>query len=116
VLHKFASNHKISLYTVFNQVSGYAKAEGLSPLRIRAQDIHATRTKLHGQLISEALFSPMPPDPRSYFAAAQNIFRSAFFYALQSLLKERGTGAGYVQQVLDVSIKDAKAIYAELVR
>lgn len=116
VLQKLASTHKISLYTVFNQVSSYANAEGLLPLAVSAKDIHSTRTNLQGQLVSEVLFSPMPPEPTIYVAAVQSIFRSAFFHALQSLLKERGTGAGYVQQLLDVSLKDAKAIHAELLR
>jgi len=32
------------------------------------------------------------------------------------MVRERQTGAGYIQQVLDVSMKDATAIYAELSR
>lgn len=115
-LQKLASAHKISLYTVFKQVSAYAKADGLPQLTVSEKDIHATRANLQGQLVSEVLFSSMPPEPKTYLAAADSIFRSAFFHALQSLMKERGTGAGYVQQLLDVSLKDAKAIHAELLR
>lgn len=116
VLHKFAAKYKISLYTVFKQVADYARGEGLPELTVSVQNIHAVRSKLRGKLVSETLFSPLPPETSSYIAAARNIFRSEFFHALQSLLKERGTGAGYVQQVLDVSLKDATAIHAELLR
>lgn len=116
LLHKMAASHKISLYTVYKQVLAYARAEGLPALAASAQDIHAIRTNLKGQFVSEVLFSPMPPEPATYIAATQGLFRSPFFHALQSMVKERDTGAGYIQQVLDVSIKDAKAVHAELLR
>ena len=35
---------------------------------------------------------------------------------LEALLRERGTGAGYVQQVMSVPLADAQAIHDELLR
>jgi hypothetical protein len=32
------------------------------------------------------------------------------------MLRERGTGVGYVQQVLDLALPDAQAVYEELTR
>ena len=55
---------------------------------------------------------PSPPCT----AAAHSVFKSAFFTALQALLRERGTGAGCVQQVMRVPLADAKAIHDELLR
>jgi hypothetical protein len=51
-----------------------------------------------------------------YIAAAHSVFKSAFFTALQALLRERGTGAGDVQQVMRVPLANAKAIHDELLR
>lgn len=116
VLRQTAKKHKISLFSVFREVSNYANALGLSRLNIAELDIHKVRNILRDSLVSETLFKPLPPEPSAYIASANNAFSSSFFPALQKMLHERSTGASYVQQVLDVSLKDALAIHAELVR
>lgn len=116
VLQQFAHQHLISLFTVYTQVSRHATAAGLRPLRVADKSIHAVRNSGRGELVSQALFEPMPPDPSTYIAAAHNVFQSAFFPALRRMLHERGTGVGYVQQLLDASIADAQALHTELIR
>ena len=116
VLQKFAKEHQISLYSVFCEIANYARQEGMSHLRVKATDIHAVRNNQRGSLVSETLFRPMPPDAGAYVAASHNVFKTAFFGALQRMLRERKTGAGYVQQVLDISMRDAIALHAELTR
>lgn len=116
VLQQFAADHSISLFTVFSEVNRYAKAEGLAQLRSKDVDIHAIRNGQRGALVSETLFAPMPPQPAAYIAATHNVFRSAFFHALQRMIKSKGTGAGYIQQVMDVPMQDAMALHAELCR
>ncbi len=80
--------------------------------------MHAARNSdgVRGDLVSATLFKPVPPDPAKYMAAAHGVFQSAFFPALQAMLRERGTGPGYVQQVLSIALPDAKAIHDELMR
>ena len=39
---------------------------------------------------------------------------SDFFNALKRMIHEKHTGASYLQQILDLSIYDAKALYEEL--
>lgn len=104
------------MFSVFREVNNYAKAQGLAPLRCRETDIHAIRNSQRGKLVSESLFEPTPPEPAAYIAAAQNQFRSAFFAALQRMVKSKGTGAGYVQQIMDISMQDAAALHGELSR
>jgi transcriptional regulator with XRE-family HTH domain len=117
-LHDFAHEHTISLFSVFNEVSKYAQAQGLPPLKVTPQQVHAARNSgnVRGELVSATLFRPLPPEPAVYIAAARTVFKSAFFPALQALLRERGTGAGYVQQVMSVPLADAQAIHDELLR
>ncbi len=115
-LQRYANTHSISLFSVFCEINRYAKAQGLPALRCKDTDIHAIRNSQRGKLISEILFEPTPPEPSAYIAAAQNVFRSAFFPALQRMIKSKGTGAGYVQQIMDIPMQDAVALHGELSR
>ena len=118
VLHAFAQQHMISLFSVFNEVNKYALAMRLAPLRVAENDVHAARNSdgMRGELVSAALFKPLPPDAATYIASAHGVFQSSFFTALQVMLRERGTGSGYVQQVLDIALPDAQAVHDELTR
>lgn len=115
VLRKYAHEYEISLYSVFCEVVKYAAAAKLRPLIVGSKDIHTVRNMTRGSLVSHALFNPEAPNPASYIAASRSVFNSSFFASLQLMLKDLGTGAGYVQQLLDISIKDATAIHNELV-
>jgi transcriptional regulator with XRE-family HTH domain len=115
-LQRHAAAHAISLYSVFCEVRRYAVMQGLPDLRCKDSDIHAIRTNLRGKLVSEILFEPTPPEPPAYIAAAHNVFRSAFFPALQRMTRSKGTGPGYIQQVMDIPMQDAAALHAELTR
>ncbi len=110
-----AHEHAISLNTVFLEVQAYASTKGLKPLPLEDQKIHAVRNSMRHGLVSEALFAPMPPNATELIQAASNVFRSDFFVAMRQLLKEHGTGAGYLQQVLDIGLQDAAALRAALV-
>ncbi len=115
-LQQYAAAHSISLFTVFCEANNFARASGLSPLRCKDVDIHAIRNGSRGQLVTEILFAPAPPEPPAYTAAAHNVFRSSFFPALQRMIKSKGTGPGYVQQVMDIPMQDAVALHGELSR
>ena len=115
-LRRYASEHSISLFSVFCEINRYAKAMHLPALRCKDTDIHAIRYSQRGKLISEILFKPTPPEPAAYVAAAQYVFRSAFFTAVQRMIKDQGTGPGYLQQVMDIPMADAAALHRELIR
>jgi transcriptional regulator with XRE-family HTH domain len=115
-LQRHAVAHSISLFSVFCEVNRYAKAQGLTSLRSKDTDIHAVRNNRRGKLVSESLFAPAPPEPSAYVAAAQSVFRSAFFPALQRMIKSKGTGPGYLQQIMDIPMQDATALHGELSR
>ena len=110
-----AQAHSISLYTVFRQVQNLAQARGLKLLELTESQVHATRNSQRGGLVSEALFKPMPPTAEALIAVAENLFSSRFFTALRALLIDKGTGAGYIQQILDTGLRDATALHHALV-
>ena len=116
VLRRYAAEHQISIYTVYRQIENYADAKRLPKLKSKETELHAVRNGTKGELVSEILFKPLPPEPSALIASAQSVFRSHFFEAMQRMLRDKGTGAGYLQQVLDVSIHDGAAIHAELLR
>ncbi len=110
-----AHEHVISLNTVFLQVQAYAEAKGLKPLPLEVRQIHSVRNNVRDGLVSAALFAPAPPDATELIKATSNVFRSDFFISMRQLLNENGTGAGYLQQVLDVGLQDATALRSALV-
>ena len=116
VLQSFATEHDISLFSVFSEANRFAQAYGLSPLKHDATEVHAIRNAQRGKLVSELLFAPLSPDPPVYVAAAEKQFKSPFFYALRRMVKEQQTGAGYIQQVMDIPMQDAAALHKELSR
>ena len=115
LLRRYANTHEISLYSVYCEVVKYANALKLPALKVNDKDIHAIRSMVRGSLVSHALFEPSQPDAASYIAISHAVFKSHFFNSLKIMLKEMRTGAGYVQQLLDISIKDATALHKELV-
>jgi transcriptional regulator with XRE-family HTH domain len=114
VLVQHASAHMISLNTVYQQVQRFARSVQCPTLAIDEKSIHAVRNINQGPLVSEALFDPMPPEPKLYISACENAFQTDFFRALKRMIHESGTGPSYVQQILDVTMRDAHAIYEEL--
>lgn len=116
-LQRHAAEHTISLFTVYGQAQAFALEHRLPPLALNEKtDIHAVRNGRRGQLVSELLFDPLPPEPTAYIAATRNTFGSEFFSSLQRMLREHGTGPGYLQQILDVSLADASALHVTLLR
>ncbi len=115
VLQEYAHEHQISLHSIFLQVGSYAKALNLAALKIDSKSIHATRCMSRGKLVNQILFNPTPPEPKTYMATANKIFQSSFFDALKKMIVEKGTGSGYLQQILDISIGDATALHQELI-
>jgi transcriptional regulator with XRE-family HTH domain len=114
-LQRHAAEHAISLFTVYGQAQAYAHSKGLAPLTLDPnKDIHAVRNSARGELVSSLLFDPMPPEPAAYIAAAHNVFGSEFFNSVQRMLRDRGTGPAYLQQVLDVPLADAVALHNTL--
>lgn len=114
VLQRSASEHSISVYTVFRETQGFAQSRGLTPLSVDEKSLHALRNSQRGELVSATLFKPGPPKPEELIALTAKLFQSNFFVALQRLLNERGGSERYVQQLLDVPLRDGIALFEAL--
>ena len=115
-LKSAAIEHGISLFSVFTEVNRFAQSQQLPALKHVGKDIHAIRNAEHGKLVSELIFAPLPPEPSAYVASAERQFQSDFFKALRRMVHQQQTGAGYLQQVMDIPMQDALALHAELSR
>ena len=115
VLTEQAKAYGISLFSVFSEVNRYAHSQGLPPLRHTQEQIHQMRQIQRGKTMSEELFAPVPAEPGAYIAATKNTFKSAFFESLQRMIKNKETGTGYIQQVMDIPMQDAIALHGELI-
>ena len=113
-LQQQAGAHMISLNTVYQEVKRYAQTVGIPGLRVEERTVHAVRNSHPGPLISETLFDPLPPEPKRYLATCEHAFQSDFFNTLRRMIHANGTGASYVQQVLDAPLQDATALHEEL--
>lgn len=114
VLQKHAQLHMISLNTVYQQVKLYAKSAQHLPLAVDEKRMHATRNTSPANLVSQALFDPLPPTPDVYISACQNTFETDFFHALQRMIRENGIGPSYIQQVMAIPLQDAHALHERL--
>jgi transcriptional regulator with XRE-family HTH domain len=113
-LQYHASEHSISLYTVFRETERLALSKGLAPLSVDEKSLHALRSSQRGELVSATLFKPGPPKPQELIALTAKLFQSDFFIALQRLLNDRGSSESYVQQLLDVPLQDGAALFEAL--
>jgi transcriptional regulator with XRE-family HTH domain len=116
VLKRHASLHSISLFSVFCEINRYAKSQSLPVLRCKEKDVHAIRQVQRGKLMSEILFKDSPPATSAYLTVTQQVFKSDFFVALKKMISQLGTGPGYLQQIMDISISDALTLHRELCR
>lgn len=113
-LHFKAKSYTISLLTVFCELRRYVQAHGLPPLRVQEKDIHVLRDTQPVQSVSRTLFGRIPPQTADYMAVTQDVFQSPFMPSLKRMIKQHGTSASYIQQIMDIPMADALALHAEL--
>ena len=112
ILSKYAKEHHISLFSVFEEVNKFATALGAPVLSTDSLDIHKIRAR-NKVLVSERLFKPSPPEVMEYISLCEKEFDPTFFNALRQMIRD-GVEAPYIQQVLGVSKLDSIAIHQEL--
>lgn len=115
ILQGVAAAQRVSLFTVFSQVNAYRLRYGCDVLPVDAKTIHMVRNAASGETVSHSIWGALAPKPELYIDAVRERFDSSFFVALRQLLHSGQGGAGYVQQVLDLSRADAVAIHTALI-
>ncbi len=115
-LMALAEEHVISPYTVYKQINTCAEFTGEQPFSLEP-DIFKWMTRFNQghPNVSEALFGgELPPEPDRYMETVSEVFDTPFFDLLSRFLKQSGSGAGFVQTVLDVPLLDARGLHDAL--
>lgn len=114
-IKQLARDYVISPVSVYFEANNFANAAGLEPLDLEPA-IYGAAQNLHKefQTVREILFGQGKPSARDYIRICADTFGTPFFDCLSKYLETTGQSASYVRNVLQVSMADAKEIYAEL--
>jgi transcriptional regulator with XRE-family HTH domain len=104
----------ISIYTVYKQLGVIARDAGQPMFEVDQQSLGFYLNAQKGGLVSERFFGESSPTTTQLISVAQSVFHTDFFAALANFIKHNDTGVGYVQQILDIGLVDAKNLHHSL--
>jgi len=115
VVRALGIDHQISPVTVYRQVNSFAERVGAPKLELD-DGIYGLDVNLKKAVSSvrATLFPGGAPEPAAFLHMAEQVFATTFFVALKRYLVESKKPAGFVKELLDVPLVDAKAIHAAL--
>jgi len=115
-INHLAKKHLISPLSVYLELKKYIHYHNLAKIDDLENGVYQTIPHFHKQFprLSETLFEGKKPMPAAYLKTCQNIFDTPFFETLQKYLIETRKAAGFIQNILDIPLLDAKAIHADL--
>lgn len=109
-----AQTFGISIYTVYKQLGAFAGDAGQPIIEVDPQSLGFYLSAQKGGLVSERFFGESSPTTTQLISMAQSVFHTDFFAALANFVKHNDTGVGYVQQILDIGLVDAKNLHRSL--
>jgi transcriptional regulator with XRE-family HTH domain len=116
-LKETAENLVVSPITVYYEINKYAR-HTKSP-EIDLETNHAifkatTNFNKRFMTVSQYLFGNKNPSASEYISCPKKIFKSPFFDALRSFLKEHKKSPGFIQNILNLPLVDSHYLYEEL--
>jgi transcriptional regulator with XRE-family HTH domain len=114
-IFEIAKDFLINPYTVLKSVNGYAKEFGKSEIK-PTQAFFSRWHQFNDQdkTVIQVLSKSKEPSPDSYIKLSQEAFGSSFFDILKSYITKTEVSPGFIQNILNVPLLDAKSIYQEL--
>ena len=111
-----ASDLIISPITILKEINKYAKSHNLKVIDLEEKTFYAATTKftMNYSLISEFLLGKGKVSTNYYITKSKKFFKTIFFDLLIKYNQKKGLTEGFVSQVLNVSLIDAKEIYSTL--
>jgi len=112
---EIADRYMINPYTVLKSVNSYAIENGLTefkPDKTFFSKWHARNNNYKS--VTQILTESTDPLPTDYIGLCKEAFGSPFFDLLKSYIAKHNVSAGFIQNILNTSILDAKSIYQEL--
>lgn len=115
-IKRIARDAVISVHTVYKEIDKYARHAGREPIDLPDRTMGGAATNIAKTFptVSQLLFEGQTPKPGQYIRMVEREFATPFFEALRRYLKASEETASFVQQAMDISLADAKALYAEL--
>lgn len=111
-----AEENLISPISVYYEINHYAEAHNLSKIDLGTNIFGAAKNlSKRYYKVSESLFNQTQPDAKKFIQCCAEIFDTKFFSALKEYLLKEQKGYGYIQEVLNIPLMDAKEIHAALV-
>jgi len=107
----------VSPLTVYLEINKYAQQYKLPNIDLeRDREIYKANTNFNKvfKTISEYLFEEKAPSPDQYIRSVKDQFGSHFFGSLKEYIKENRKPASFVQNILRMSLLDARNIYEAL--
>jgi Zn-dependent peptidase ImmA (M78 family)/DNA-binding XRE family transcriptional regulator len=112
-IHQLAQQLMISPLSIYSELNKYAHYHHLPEVDLGK----AMVTELFHHPFSrltEILFDGKTPTPAVYLKTTTQLFDTPFFDTLQKYLVNTKKSAGFIQNILDIPLLDAQAIYTEL--
>lgn len=107
----------VSPVTICYEINKYADHHKLPRIDLESnQEIHKATSNFNKEFkpVSEYIFETGTPTPAQYVASAKEQFGSPFFDVLKKYLVSEHKSATVVQSLLNTTLLDAQAVYAEL--
>lgn len=107
----------VSPITVYLEAKQFAEKNDQTIVDLTSnQEIYKATTNFakNTKTIAQILLNNKEPSAAEYLSIPETYFKSPIFTAMRQYLKAQGKSAGYVQNVLNISIGDAQYLYEEL--
>ncbi|MCG8619929.1 MAG: helix-turn-helix domain-containing protein [Desulfobacterales bacterium] len=108
----------ISPLTVYYEINRYAAHSRQPELDFEKKaDIFKVNTAFCNQYknVADHLFDTLPPTAEEYIRVSQDYFNSPFFRALKKLIIEKERSVGFLQNILNIPVLDARVLYQSLI-
>jgi transcriptional regulator with XRE-family HTH domain len=116
-LKEIAEKLVVSPLTVYYEINKYARYANKSEIDLeKNQAIYKATTLFNSRFntVSQSLYKNKRPTASEYISCPRRYFKSPFFEALRSFLKENKKSAGFIQTTLNLPLEDAHYLYEEL--
>ncbi|WP_211453137.1 helix-turn-helix domain-containing protein [Collimonas antrihumi] len=116
-IKRVAKERTISFYTVVKRLNRYAENRGLKDFTQHKSAFFGASKNFEKSfpLISEALFPDGKPDAADYISENESVFKTPIYNIMRQYLTDSAHGAGWLAEVMDISLIDAKALYQALI-
>lgn len=116
VIKQVAEDNLISPISVYYEVNHYAEENRLAKIELGKAIFGAAKNLSKGyNNVSEMLFDNARPDAKRFIGICSERFSTQFFVALKNYLLEEHKGSGYIKEILNIPLLDAKEIHSALV-